>query len=434
MVPQDAARRGARSPSGSPTSSAPPATPPTCWSASRRACGCWGSRSRRCPPRRSRPRCSAIAGRHDDARGRGAGGARRTPPGAVPDRLRRARRRRPTSPRSAGACPGSPTRPWRPPSTWPWRRSAPQRVAGRGADPDGGRRDGPLRRLRAVLRQRRRRDVRARARRRAWRRRSRRRTPRPWSASCAGCCRCPATDPPLEVDADLRPEGKQGPMVRTLESYAAYYAKWSHVWEFQALLRADAVVGDEGVRARFTALIDPLRFPADGISNDDIVEVRRIKARVDDERLPRGADPHTHLKLGRGGLADVEWTVQLLQMRHAGRVEGLRTTADAGGPRGGGRGGPHRPRGRRDAGRGVAAGEPGAQRGHPGAGQGRPTSCRATPASGPPSPRCSATRRARPTSCSTTTCAPPGGRTRSSRRSSGSEGEGTCFTSGQMKC
>ena len=76
---------------------------------------------------------------------------------------------------------------------------------------------------------------------------------------------------------------------------------------------------------RFTALIDPLRFPEDGISEDDIVEVRRIKARVDDERLPRGADPHTHLKLGRGGLADVEWTVQLLQMRHAGRVEGLRT-------------------------------------------------------------------------------------------------------------
>jgi glutamate-ammonia-ligase adenylyltransferase len=135
----------------------------------------------------------------------------------------------------------------------------------------------------------------------------------------------PGSDPPLEVDAGLRPEGKQGPMVRTIDSYAAYYAKWSAVWEFQALLRADAVVGDEDLRARFTALIDPLRFPTAGISDRDIVEVRRIKARVDDERLPRGADPHTHLKLGRGGLADVEWTVQLLQMRHAGRVERLRT-------------------------------------------------------------------------------------------------------------
>ncbi|NYE38551.1 glutamate-ammonia-ligase adenylyltransferase [Nocardioides cavernae] len=135
----------------------------------------------------------------------------------------------------------------------------------------------------------------------------------------------PASDPPLEVDPDLRPEGKNGPMVRTVESYAAYYAKWSHVWEFQALLRADAVAGDEDLRRRFTELVDPLRFPADGIAEGDVVEVRRIKARVDEERLPRGADRHTHLKLGRGGLADVEWTVQLLQMRHAGRVEGLRT-------------------------------------------------------------------------------------------------------------
>ena len=135
----------------------------------------------------------------------------------------------------------------------------------------------------------------------------------------------PMSDPTLEVDADLRPEGKQGPLVRTIDSYAAYYAKWSKVWEFQALLRADAAVGDEGVRRRFTELIDPLRFPADGLSDADIAEVRRIKARVDTERLPRGADPNTHLKLGRGGLADVEWTVQLLQMRFAGQHASLRT-------------------------------------------------------------------------------------------------------------
>ena len=136
----------------------------------------------------------------------------------------------------------------------------------------------------------------------------------------------PGADPALMVDADLRPEGKQGALVRTLESYAAYYAKWSKVWEAQALLRADAVVGDLRLRRRFVELIDPLRFPVEGISEEDILEVRRIKARVDQERLPRGADPTTHLKLGRGGLADIEWTVQLLQMRHAGRVEGLRTS------------------------------------------------------------------------------------------------------------
>ncbi len=132
-------------------------------------------------------------------------------------------------------------------------------------------------------------------------------------------------DPALAVDADLRPEGRQGPLVRTLDAYASYYAKWSHVWEAQALLRADAVVGDQGLRDRFTAMIDPLRYPVGGLSDDDVLEVRRIKARVDEERLPRGADPSLHLKLGRGGLADIEWTVQLLQLRHGATVTGLRT-------------------------------------------------------------------------------------------------------------
>ncbi|MGO4257438.1 bifunctional [glutamine synthetase] adenylyltransferase/[glutamine synthetase]-adenylyl-L-tyrosine phosphorylase [Marmoricola sp. RAF53] len=136
----------------------------------------------------------------------------------------------------------------------------------------------------------------------------------------------PATDPPLEVDADLRPEGKNGPMVRTLEAYASYYGKWSEVWEAQALLRAEPVAGDPGLKEQFRAMIDPLRFPASGLSADDLVEIRRIKARVDEERMPRGADPATHFKLGRGGLADVEWTIQVLQLQHAHRVEGLRTS------------------------------------------------------------------------------------------------------------
>ena len=114
--------------------------------------------------------------------------------------------------------------------------------------------------------------------------------------------------------------------MRTLDSYAAYYARWSAVWEAQALLRADASVGDLDLCRRFLDLVDPLRFPAQGLRAADVREVRRIKARVDDERLPRGADPATHLKLGRGGLSDVEWTAQLLQMQHAHAVPGLRTT------------------------------------------------------------------------------------------------------------
>ncbi|TWD83162.1 glutamate-ammonia-ligase adenylyltransferase [Kribbella amoyensis] len=136
----------------------------------------------------------------------------------------------------------------------------------------------------------------------------------------------PGADPAVAVDADLRPEGRQGPLVRTLASYASYYARWSAVWEAQALLRADPLCGDADLCEKFRALIDPLRYPEEGIKDSDVLEIRRIKARVDAERLPRGADPATHTKLGRGGLADIEWTVQLLQMREAHRVEGLRTT------------------------------------------------------------------------------------------------------------
>jgi glutamate-ammonia-ligase adenylyltransferase len=136
----------------------------------------------------------------------------------------------------------------------------------------------------------------------------------------------PGDDPALEVDAELRPEGKNGPLVRSFASFRAYYEKWSAVWEAQALLRASATIGDADLSARFTALIDPLRWPEGGATAPEVREIRRIKARVDSERLPRGASAKTHLKLGRGGLADVEWTVQLLQMQHAHAVPAMRTT------------------------------------------------------------------------------------------------------------
>jgi glutamate-ammonia-ligase adenylyltransferase len=152
-----------------------------------------------------------------------------------------------------------------------------------------------------------------------------------WAGSVAELLRTvlgsPSIDPPLQVDADLRPEGRQGPLVRTLDSYVAYYAKWSEPWEAQALLRATPVAGDAELGAAFIDAVDPVRYPAGGLTVAQVREIRRIKARVDSERLPRGADPLTHTKLGRGGLADVEWTVQLLQLRHAHEVPDLRTTS-----------------------------------------------------------------------------------------------------------
>ena len=144
----------------------------------------------------------------------------------------------------------------------------------------------------------------------------------------------PAPEPPLVIDPDLRPEGRQGPLVRTIASYGAYYERWSEVWESQALLRAEPVAGDEELGRRFVELIDPLRYPEGGIDEAAVREIRRIKARIDAERLPRGADPARHTKLGPGGLADVEWTVQLLQLRHGAELAG--SAYDANGGRSGG--------------------------------------------------------------------------------------------------
>ncbi|HEY8479865.1 MAG TPA: bifunctional [glutamine synthetase] adenylyltransferase/[glutamine synthetase]-adenylyl-L-tyrosine phosphorylase, partial [Spirillospora sp.] len=140
----------------------------------------------------------------------------------------------------------------------------------------------------------------------------------------------PAPDPPLDIDPNLRPEGRQGPLVRTLASYAAYYARWSQPWEAQALLRADPLIGDAELRERFRALIDPVRWPEGGIDEDAVRQIRRLKARMEAERLPRGVDRRLHTKLGPGGLADVEWVAQLLQLQHAHEVPALRTTRTLG--------------------------------------------------------------------------------------------------------
>jgi glutamate-ammonia-ligase adenylyltransferase len=135
-----------------------------------------------------------------------------------------------------------------------------------------------------------------------------------------------AADPILEFefDIDLRPEGKNGPIARSLESYAAYYEKWANTWEAQALLRARVIAGSPELVKAFTELIDQYRYPSE-VSNGAIIEIRRIKARVETERLPQGADPKRHLKLGRGSLSDVEWLVQIMQLQNGSKHPSIRT-------------------------------------------------------------------------------------------------------------
>jgi len=128
----------------------------------------------------------------------------------------------------------------------------------------------------------------------------------------------------FELDLDLRPEGKNGPIVRSIDSYASYYERWAGTWESQALLRARVISGEEAVKKEFVSLINRYRYP-EKLETAAVVEIRRIKARVEVERLPLGADPMRHLKLGRGSISDVEWLVQLLQLKHGFGNQKLQT-------------------------------------------------------------------------------------------------------------
>ena len=134
-------------------------------------------------------------------------------------------------------------------------------------------------------------------------------------------------DPALDIDVDLRPEGKGGPMVRSLSSCVAYYERWSSTWEAQALQRAAHGAGDAELSTALLRAIDKVRYPSGGLARQQVHEIRKLKARMEVERIPRGSDPLRNTKLGPGGLTDVEWAVQLLQLQHGDRLAQLRTTS-----------------------------------------------------------------------------------------------------------
>jgi glutamate-ammonia-ligase adenylyltransferase len=134
----------------------------------------------------------------------------------------------------------------------------------------------------------------------------------------------------FRIDARLRPEGNQGPLARSLAAYATYYERWGLTWERQALSKARVVAGDAAVGARFCELVEHVVYERP-FTEDDAREVRRMKARIERERIPPGEDPQFHLKLGRGSLSDIEFLVQLLQLTHGGADVSLRVpgTMDA---------------------------------------------------------------------------------------------------------
>jgi glutamate-ammonia-ligase adenylyltransferase len=130
----------------------------------------------------------------------------------------------------------------------------------------------------------------------------------------------------FRVDAALRPEGKRGVLARSIEGYRSYYADYGLTWEFQSLLRARPVAGDLDLAVRFLRMVEPFVY-RDPFPDSETREVRRVKVRVEQERIPPGEDPQFHLKLGKGSLSDVEFTVQLLQLQHGAAHPEVRSAA-----------------------------------------------------------------------------------------------------------
>ncbi len=127
----------------------------------------------------------------------------------------------------------------------------------------------------------------------------------------------------FRVDADLRPEGRDGPLVRSLAGYEAYWERWADPWERQALLRAVPVAGDPELGARWHAAAQE-RVWGRSFSADELRHVRALKVRAEDE-VRKGGVVDREVKRGPGGIRDVEFAAQLLQLVHGPVDAELRT-------------------------------------------------------------------------------------------------------------
>ncbi len=119
------------------------------------------------------------------------------------------------------------------------------------------------------------------------------------------------------IDLRLRPEGDTGPLSRSLAGYENYYAQWGQTWERMMLLKARGVAGDESLAAEFLEMIQPFRYPR-SINENVLREVGAMKDRIENEVVKPG-ELDRNVKLGRGGIREVEFIVQSLQLLHAGR-------------------------------------------------------------------------------------------------------------------
>ncbi|MFB3739724.1 MAG: DUF294 nucleotidyltransferase-like domain-containing protein, partial [Candidatus Velamenicoccus archaeovorus] len=127
-----------------------------------------------------------------------------------------------------------------------------------------------------------------------------------------------------EPDADLRPEGRAGPLARSFAAYLEYWERYAQTWEFQALLRARPVAGDEALGKRFCSFARDFAYP-EYLPVERVGEIRRMRERIERERVRPPEAAKFHFKLGYGSLADVQFAVELGLMRHGGAHPEIRS-------------------------------------------------------------------------------------------------------------
>jgi glutamate-ammonia-ligase adenylyltransferase len=115
------------------------------------------------------------------------------------------------------------------------------------------------------------------------------------------------------IDTRLRPSGNQGSLVTSREAFEGYHRTSAEVWERQALIKARPVAGPQALRGRLEAVVDRFVYST-GLSDAERDEIARIRERIERERAAAGG--LASFKTGRGGLIDVEFLVQMLQLRH----------------------------------------------------------------------------------------------------------------------
>jgi [glutamine synthetase] adenylyltransferase / [glutamine synthetase]-adenylyl-L-tyrosine phosphorylase len=129
-----------------------------------------------------------------------------------------------------------------------------------------------------------------------------------------------------DLDAGLRPEGRNGPLARSMAGFLEYWERYAELWEFQALLRTRFVAGDPALGRRFELNAWDFAYPPDGLTLDRVVEIRRMRERIERERVKPPEATRFHFKLGHGSLSDVQFAVELLLLRHGGAAPEVRTT------------------------------------------------------------------------------------------------------------